>query len=181
MEYSGSSYGYDQVVIDSPMYYNKEDSSLLYKDRMNPSDDVLKYMTSNKVPKKTSDAAFEYYLRKNIKDEIEKYEMRKPQYTGMASNAPESSGYPLCDASKALRALQSNPQKGKEGMSSHNCLACSEHSAVNYKKKYDSILFLVLVVVVAFCMSQFSRIHSLQKQIFDITTTPLRGSKPVTA
>jgi len=175
----GSSFGYDQVTIGGPIHYNKGDSSLLYRDRMRPSNEVRQYMNEREHLKKSpaGESAFQYYLRKNIKDEIEKYEMRKPQYTGIPSLAPESSGYPLCETKKTPDTVPKTPPL-KESMVSRHCTACSGHDAVDYKKKYDNMLFLILVVVVAFCMSQFANIQRIQKQISDIISVPLKIIKP---
>lgn len=170
MEFTeGSSFGYDQVTVGLPKYYNKDDSSLLYRDRSHPDNEVRERLRQEGKKQReisAGESAFQYYLRKNIKDEIEKYEMRKPRYTGKSiETMPQSSGYPLCE---------SEPKRKKEGMVPGGCSACIGHGVIDYKKKYDDMLLIILVVVIVFCITQFSSIQKLRQQISEITATPLR-------
>ncbi len=175
MEYTaGNSFGYDQIGVETPLYFNKEDSSILLENRSRPENEVKQYLNNAARAKMTRgeqpqgpEAAFQYYLRKNIKDEIEKYEQRKPHYTGRPTGGmPESSGYPLCDHTPAEK-----PSCG--GIESVTvCKACAGGGAMDYHKKYDEILFIILVVVAAFCMIQYTNIQHLQGQVQKLTTGP---------
>lgn len=183
MEYTAdNSFGYDQITTEMPKYFNKGDSSLLYRNQMHPNNEMRMYMDdkakgSTKPDLKTVETeAFNYYLRKNIKDEIEKYAQRDPKYTGAPiEGLPQSSGYSLCDASD--RSIFGSAPGKKEGMFSGQCQACRGRGVMTHQLKYDNILFIILVVVVAFCMTQFTNIQNLQSQINNMMTDPLTQKK----
>ena len=201
MDYTaGNSFGYDQVAVETPLYFNKGDTSILMKDRSHPDNEVKRYLNDMGKKPKGSDAAFQYYLRRNIKDEIEKYEQRKQKYTGVrADTVPHSDEYPLCDPrshqgekpkdrahvqvgciarrdGKNCSRVDCHACNENGSCNSMSCKACQEGGVMDFHKKYDNILFIILVVVAAFCLMQYSNIQQLQTQLQKLTFMP----KPAT-
>jgi len=169
MEYTASnSFGYDQIAVETPVYFNKGDSAILVKDRSHQDNEVRNYlngMSSKDESPKGQEAVLQYYLRRNIKDEIEKYEQRKEKYTGVKDDmVPQSSGYPLCNPSQHKKSESTEGMCGKNG-----CAACAEGGVMDFHKKYDNMIFIILVVIAAFCLVQYSNIQHLQSQLQRLT------------
>jgi len=184
MDYTGGSFGYDQINIEPQDYFNKDDSILLARDRARPQNEMKGYLNDmargkkkhDNAPLRDDDAVAAYYLRRNIKDEIEKYATRMEKYTGKSSDGvPKSSGYPLRDHNP-IYEKPAEPATPKKTIIT--CKACDLGDIDQYQKKYDNLLTIILFVVVVFCAMQYINIQNLHIQLRSLSGVVPVGRSP---
>ena len=158
MDFNQGLFGYDQVGTN------------LYKDQTDPSTDSYALISShnlmsNDVEKRlNAAAAYEHrmnhqmltpdsnsrdglikqYIKDKVKREVEQHELRKTKYTG------EYEKFASCGCG----------QSGGDDWSFDT-------------KKDNSLMMLLFIVVIVFCLSQYVKIQSLTKDLVDVMQRPV--------